>query len=89
MTKGLIDNAPVVGDVLSISADTILQHFPSGVDMLTAGYPCQGNSKMGLRRGLEDERSGLIKGVFEKINIWAPKFVAKICRQNLSHTQLR
>jgi len=75
MKKGHIDEAPVVGDILSVSEENIKYHFANGIDMLTAGYPCQGNSKMGLRLGLDDSRSGLIKGIFDKIKLWKPKFV--------------
>ena len=33
------------------------------VDVLCAGWPCQGNSVAGLGRGLDDERSGLWRDV--------------------------
>jgi DNA (cytosine-5)-methyltransferase 1 len=75
MRKGYIDQSPVVGDILKISKEDIDTYFEGEIDMLAAGYPCQGNSAMGFGLGLDDSRSGLIKGIFDKVRVWKPKFV--------------
>ena len=40
----------------------------SGVDLVLAGSPCQGFSRLGCRKGLDDERSGLIYVFFDVLN---------------------
>lgn len=66
--NGFIDEAPIAGDITKIELE-------GSLDMLTAGFPCQGNSRCGHGLGLEDARSGIIKGIFERIAVWKPKFV--------------
>jgi DNA (cytosine-5)-methyltransferase 1 len=41
-----------------------LGSIPRGVDLLTAGFPCQDLSQAGMTRGIGGERSGLITEVF-------------------------
>lgn len=43
------------------------------VDVLTAGFPCQGNSIAGKRRGLEDDRSGLFYEVVRYLEECQPE----------------
>jgi len=45
-----------LGDIRGISANSI---NPGSIDLAVGGYPCQGNSVAGKRKGLADERSGL------------------------------
>lgn len=45
------------------------------IDSLTAGFPCQGLSNAGLRKGLADERSGIWKYVAEAVRHVRPRLV--------------
>lgn len=45
---------PLVGDVRSLS------QLPSGVDLLTAGFPCQDLSQAGATAGIRGDRSSLV-----------------------------
>jgi DNA (cytosine-5)-methyltransferase 1 len=48
---------PVVDDVCEIDK------LPTGIDLLTAGFPCQDLSQAGSTRGISGERSGLVRQV--------------------------
>lgn len=52
MADGSIPTAPIVEDI------TTLESLPE-VDMIEAGFPCQGVSSCGQQKGLADDRSGL------------------------------
>ena len=52
---GELPAAPLVPDVRDVRGE----HGP--VDIVTAGFPCLGFSVAGLRLGLRDERSGLVR----------------------------
>ena len=67
MERGLIDRAPIHDDVRTLKLD--------GVDLITGGFPCQGNSSFGKRKGLEDPRSGLIREVFRLVEESRPALV--------------
>lgn len=45
------------------------------IDVITGGFPCQGFSVGGKKRGLEDERSGLWKDMYRLIKDTNPKWV--------------
>lgn len=40
----------------------------SGIELVLAGSPCQGFSRLGRKKGLDDERSGLIYVFFDVLN---------------------
>lgn len=40
----------------------------SGIELVLAGSPCQGFSRLGRRKGLDDQRSGLIYVFFDVLN---------------------
>lgn len=44
-----------------------LRALPSGVELVTAGFPCQDLSQAGLTRGIRGDRSGLVDEVFRLI----------------------
>lgn len=52
MQERALAEAPVWSDVRTFPA----KRFSGTVDLVTAGYPCQGESNAGLRRGTADER---------------------------------
>jgi len=56
--KSRFEGVPLVGDVRS------LKRLPKGIDLLTAGFPCQDLSQAGRTKGIEGERSGLVGEVF-------------------------
>ena len=56
--EGELPRAPIVTDVRDVRAICSLS---GPVDIVTAGFPCLGFSVAGLRRGLKDERSGLVR----------------------------
>lgn len=39
-----------------------------GIDLVLAGSPCQGFSRLGRKKGLRDERSGLVFVFFDILN---------------------
>lgn len=45
------------------------------VDIITAGFPCQGLSNAGFRKGLADERSGIYRNVVEAVRVLRPRLV--------------
>lgn len=61
MLDGALPIAPIFPDVRHVTAGIL-----PPIDAVCAGTPCQGISEAGLRRGLEDDRSGLF---FEYIRI--------------------
>ncbi|MFE5159119.1 DNA cytosine methyltransferase [Streptomyces sp. NPDC056697] len=62
-------DAPNIGDITAFDWRQLVGH----VDVLTAGWPCQGVSEAGHRRGLEDERSGIWRNVAEAIGVLRPR----------------
>lgn len=49
-----------LGDISAISADLL----PSGVEMVTAGFPCQDLSQAGRTQGIAGAKSGLVRHLF-------------------------
>jgi DNA (cytosine-5)-methyltransferase 1 len=71
MERGDIPIAPILGDIQSVGS-----HSLSGpVDFIVSGFPCQGLSSVGKRRGLQDARSGLFHEVLRLIDELQPKAV--------------
>ncbi|MEV7358260.1 DNA (cytosine-5-)-methyltransferase, partial [Kitasatospora sp. NPDC091276] len=64
-------DAPNLGDIKQIDWASLVGE----VDIITSGFPCQGISNAGLRKGLEDERSGLWYTVLEAIRVLRPRIV--------------
>jgi len=59
-----------------------------GIDIICGGYPCQGHSVSGKRKGLEDDRSGLWKEFIRIIREAKPKYVLIENSPNLRKTGL-
>ncbi|MGX4737095.1 DNA cytosine methyltransferase [Kitasatospora griseola] len=63
--------APNLGDITEIDWTSLVGE----VDILASGFPCQGISNAGLRRGFDDERSGLWYTVLDAIRVLRPRVV--------------
>ena len=70
MAKGYIDVAPIAHDITKLKASDV-----GDVDFLTASWPCQGNSRCGLRHGLDDDRSGLVREVMRLAKELRPSLI--------------
>lgn len=67
-------NVPCYDDVRTLTADRLRADGIS-VDAICGGFPCQGISSAGLRKGLSDPRSGLWREYARIIGEFRPKFV--------------
>ncbi len=63
--------APNLGDIRSIDWSALVGE----VDTITAGFPCQGISSAGTRKGLADERSGIWRDVATAVRVIRPDVV--------------
>lgn len=62
-----------LGDIKKANwAETALQY---SIDTIAAGFPCQGLSNAGLRKGLLDARSAVWKNVAEAVRVIRPRLV--------------
>lgn len=66
-----LDPAPIWDDIKTLSGSEF--YYP--IDIITAGFPCQGISCAGLGKGLEDERSGLFFEIVRLAKEIKPKFL--------------
>ncbi len=70
MRRGEIDTAPICSDI------RLLQGADLGrIDFIVGGWPCQGNSLAGSRKGMEDERSALVIEVVRLVRELGPSLV--------------
>jgi DNA (cytosine-5)-methyltransferase 1 len=60
---------PISNDVRGV------RRIPKGIDMITAGFPCQNLSQAGDTRGIFGVRSGLVKELFRLLETNQPRFV--------------
>lgn len=59
--RGVLPDAPIHKDIQTLVKSDIYIQLKGTIDLLSASWPCQGNSSMGKRKGMEDARSGLIR----------------------------
>lgn len=62
-----------LGDIAKANWAEIAQQYE--IDTITAGFPCQGLSNAGLRKGFLDARSALWKNVAEAVRVIRPRYV--------------
>ena len=72
MQKGYISSAKIIKDVKLVSRKTV---GPVRVDVVYGGFPCQDISRIGLQKGLQGERSGLVSEVFRIVEELKPAFI--------------
>lgn len=66
-------HVPNLGDVTRIDWDAVREEFTPTI--ISAGFPCQGISNAGRRKGLADERSGIWRNVCEGVGVVRPRYV--------------
>ena len=59
MRKGRLPRAPIHTDIRNISNQVLTEYGIKKVDVITAGFPCTGFSKVGKQQGFSDEGSAL------------------------------
>lgn len=57
IADGLLDAAPIFGDIKLFISEGFAGAYKGLVDFLTAGFPCQPFARSGLRLGKDDERN--------------------------------
>lgn len=55
-------------DVPNTPDITALRNLPSGIEVVTAGFPCQDLSQAGMTAGIGGRRSGLVENVFRLLD---------------------
>ena len=69
MQRGLLPTAPICDDVRSLGRAWLRRHgMRTRVDMLTAGFPCQGFSISGKKEGFEHGHSGLFVEILRLVD---------------------
>lgn len=68
---GKLPPAPIFHDVTTLQRKDI----KGKVDMIVGGWPCQDLSSMGLKKGLQGSRSGLIREVYRLTDELNPKAI--------------
>ena len=66
MSRKLIPRAPISDDVRTLDAAFFKD---KKVDIIVGGFPCVGFSGLGLRRGLQDDESGLFREILRMADI--------------------
>lgn len=72
MWSGDLDHAPIADDVRELRGE---QMVGLPIDIISGGFPCQDISVAGAGKGLEGERSGLVRHIFRLVGELRPKFV--------------
>ena len=73
ISDGILDAAPVFGDIRDFIGSGFAGTYSSMVDLVTAGFPCQPFSVAGKRKGAGDERN-MWPSTIECIRIIRPRF---------------
>lgn len=75
ITDGLLDAAPIFGDIRAFVSEGYAESYQGLVDVITGGFPCQDISCAGSGKGLDGERSGLWREMVSAIRIIKPRYV--------------
>jgi site-specific DNA-cytosine methylase len=79
MSRGEIDVAPICTDIRELRAADFFgedgRNPIACIDAIVGGWPCQGNSIAGLRKGMADERSGLVTEVIRLVEEFRPSII--------------
>ena len=73
MEDGLIDRAPIFGDIRAFISEGYAASYKGMVDVITAGFPCQPFSVAGKGLGEDDPRN-MWPATLECINLVRPQF---------------
>lgn len=71
MHSGELHLAPIHDNIETVTGD----EFQDGIDLIHAGFPCQGISVAGTGKGLEDKRSGLFVHIIRLAEKIRPAFI--------------
>jgi len=74
IADGLLDAAPIFGDIRKFISEGYAASYTGMVDVLTAGFPCQPFSVAGKRKQADDERN-MWPATADVIGIVKPRFV--------------
>lgn len=55
--EGLLSEAPIYGNIDTFISEGFARSYQGMVDVITAGFPCQGWSAIGKQKGQDDERN--------------------------------
>ena len=75
IADGFLDAAPIFGDIRAFNSEGYAAAYQGMVDLITGGFPCQDLSCAGNRAGLDGERSGLWKSMYDAICTIKPRYV--------------
>ena len=79
-------NTPIFPDVRTLQADAVKELCPSGLSLITAGFPCQDLSCAGKQLGYNGERSVLFYEIIRLARELRPRFLLlENVRNLLSH----
>lgn len=70
---GILDNAPIFGDVRAFISEGYAASYQGMVDVLSAGFPCQPFSNAGKQLGVDDERN-MWPATIECISLVKPRY---------------
>ena len=73
INDGLLDNAPIYGDIRTFISDGYAERYQGMVDVITAGFPCQPFSVAGTKKGANDDRN-MWPATCRTIEIVRPKY---------------
>lgn len=72
MAEGKLPRTPICQDVALLSPTWLKEHCEEQVDLITAGFPCQGFSTMGHQKGYAHESSSLYEHVVRLVQEFRP-----------------